>query len=149
MSNAGLDRKEIMIKLYTSPTCRSSRQAKAFFRREKILFREINIKSYSLARSEILHIFSLTDYGIDEVISKGKYYHHNLNNLESLPVERLVVLIQENPSLLRTPIVVDNKKLQVGYNSDDIRQFISRQKREVELSISRNRVNCPEVLSKF
>ncbi|MFQ7235497.1 MAG: ArsC/Spx/MgsR family protein, partial [Enterococcus hulanensis] len=38
----------------------------------------------------------------------------------------------EYPSLLRRPIVFDETKFQVGYNEDEIHQFIPREVRRVK-----------------
>ena len=42
-------------------------------------------------------------------------------------------LIQNNPGLLRRPIILDDKRLQVGYNEDEIRRFLPRSVRKLEL----------------
>ena len=40
-----------------------------------------------------------------------------------LPLQDLYSIIQDNPGLLRRPIILDDKRLQVGYNEDEIRRF--------------------------
>ncbi|KGB13796.1 ArsR family transcriptional regulator, partial [Latilactobacillus sakei] len=45
----------------------------------------------------------------------------------------LLDLVQENPGLLRRPIISDEKRLQVGYNEDEIRRFLPREVRRIEL----------------
>ena len=42
-------------------------------------------------------------------------------------------LVQKNPGLLRRPIIMDEKRLQVGYNEDEIRCFLPREVRALEL----------------
>jgi len=42
-------------------------------------------------------------------------------------------LVQENPGLLRRPIMIDEKRLQVGFNEDEIRRFLPRDVRQLEL----------------
>ena len=46
---------------------------------------------------------------------------------------RLIHLIEENPSLLRRPIILDNKRMQIGFNEDEIRAFLPRSYRKQEL----------------
>ena len=41
----------------------------------------------------------------------------------------LIDFIYKNPSCLKRPIIVDDKKIQVGYNSEEIRTFIPRARR--------------------
>ena len=44
--------------------------------------------------------------------------------------------IEENPSLLRRPIILDNKRMQIGFNEDEIRAFLPRSYRKQELRLS-------------
>ncbi len=36
-------------------------------------------------------------------------------DLDDLPLKDLLTLVQENPGLLRRPIMIDEKRLQVGF----------------------------------
>jgi regulatory protein spx len=62
-------------------------------------------------------------------------------NLESLPLQELFQLIQDNPGLLRRPIIIDEKRLQVGYNEDEIRRFLPRRVRTFQLLEAQKLVN--------
>ena len=50
-------------------------------------------------------------------------------------------LISKNAGLLRRPIVIDDKRLQVGYNEDEIRRFLPRKVRELELVEAQEKAN--------
>lgn len=54
-------------------------------------------------------------------------------NVESMPLQDLYRLINEHPGLLRRPIIIDEKRLQVGYNEDEIRRFLPRKVRSFQL----------------
>ena len=56
-------------------------------------------------------------------------------------MKKLYMMISENPGLLRRPIIVDDKRLQVGYNEDEIRRFLPRQVRELELAEAERKAN--------
>ena len=43
----------------------------------------------------------------------------------------LTNFIIQNPSVLRRPIIIEDKKMQVGYNEDEIRTFIPKRLREI------------------
>jgi regulatory protein spx len=51
-------------------------------------------------------------------------------DLDSLPLKELLNIIQQYPSLMRSPIIIDEKRIQVGYHEDDIRQFVPRKERK-------------------
>ena len=62
----------------------------------------------------------MTEDGTDEIISTRSKTYQKLNvDIDSLPYS----IIQDNPGLLRRPIILDDKRLQVGYNEDEIRRF--------------------------
>ena len=58
-----------------------------------------------------------------------------------MKTSELEQLIIENPSILRRPIIIDDNKIQVGYNDDDIRVFIPRELRNMFNCVDRNE-NC-------
>lgn len=52
--------------------------------------------------------------------------------------------IIENPSVLKRPIIVDESRLQVGYNEEEIRIFIPRRLREMIMDIEVSNENSDE-----
>lgn len=123
-----------MVTLYTSPSCTSCRKARAWLKEHNIPFSERNIFSEPLNINEIKQILQMTEDGTEEIISKRSKVYQDLNvDLDDLPLKTLFDLIQKNPGLLRRPIIMDEKRLQVGYNDDEIRRFLPREVRALEL----------------
>ncbi|MBO1511611.1 MULTISPECIES: transcriptional regulator SpxA [Metabacillus] len=131
-----------MVTLYTSPSCTSCRKAKAWLEEHDISYTERNIFSEPLTKQEIKEILRMTEDGTDEIISTRSKTFQKLNiNLESMPLQDLYNLIQDNPGLLRRPIIIDEKRLQVGYNEDEIRRFLPRRVRTYQLKEAQRLVN--------
>ena len=131
-----------MVTLYTSPSCTSCRKAKAWLQENGIPFKERNIFSEPLNIDEIKNILRMTEDGTEDIISKRSKAYSKLNvDLDELPMKQLYKLISKNPGLLRRPIIVDEKLLQVGYNDDEIRRFLPRQVRELELAEAERKAN--------
>lgn len=131
-----------MVTLYTSPSCTSCRKAKAWLQENGIPFKERNIFSEPLNIDEIKNILRMTEDGTEDIISKRSKAYSKLNvDLDELPMKQLYKLISKNPGLLRRPIIVDEKRLQVGYNEDEIRRFLPRQVRELELAEAERKAN--------
>lgn len=131
-----------MVTLYTSPSCTSCRKAKAWLQEHGIPFKERNIFSEPLTVNEIKDILRMTENGTEDIISKRSKAYSKLNiDLNELPMKKLYMMISENPGLLRRPIIVDDKRLQVGYNEDEIRRFLPRQVRELELAEAERKAN--------
>ncbi|GLY11305.1 MULTISPECIES: transcriptional regulator SpxA [Bacillaceae] len=131
-----------MVTLYTSPSCTSCRKAKAWLEEHEIPYVERNIFSEPLSIEEIKEILRMTEDGTDEIISTRSKIFQKLNvDLEALPLQNLFELIQSNPGLLRRPIILDEKRLQVGYNEDEIRRFLPRKVRTFQLKEAQRLVN--------
>ncbi len=131
-----------MVTLYTSPSCTSCRKAKSWLEEHNIPFTERNIFSESLTMDEIKEILRMTEDGTDEIISTRSKVFQKLDiNIDQLPLKDLFDLIQKNPGLLRRPIILDEKRLQVGYNEDEIRRFLPREVRTFQLREAQRMVN--------
>lgn len=76
----------------------------------------------------------MTEDGTEEIIStRSKAYQALKMDVNDLTIDQLISLIEKNPGLLRRPIMMDDKSLQVGYNEDEIRRFLPRKVRVMEL----------------
>lgn len=123
-----------MIKVYTVVSCSSCKKAKDWLRDHNLEFEEVNLLTDSLDADDFLKILSLTDSGTDEIVSKRSRVYQRLNiDFDQISINELVKLFDENRTLLRRPLILDDKRLQVGYNDDDIRKFLPRSVRKVEL----------------
>ncbi|MBA1435030.1 transcriptional regulator Spx [Bombilactobacillus bombi] len=123
-----------MVTLYTSPSCTSCRKAKKWFKEHNIPFKERNIFAQPLSKDEIKRILQMTEDGTEEIIStRSKAYQALKMDINDLTIDQLIGLIETNPGLLRRPIMMDDKSLQVGYNEDEIRRFLPRKVRVMEL----------------
>lgn len=124
-----------MVTLFTSPSCTSCRKAKAWLEENNIPYTERNIFSEALTLDEVKEILRMTEDGTDEIISTRSKAFQKLNvDIDSLPMNELYGLIMENPGMLRRPIIIDHKRLQVGYNEDEIRRFLPRKVRTLHLN---------------
>jgi regulatory protein spx len=119
-----------MIKLYISPSCSSCRKVKEWFTDQKIQFKVKNILSGELTRDDIREILTKSIDGTDEIIStRSNIIKGQKVDVDSMSLNELIDFIYNNPSCLKRPIIVDDSKIQVGYNSEEIRVFIPEAKR--------------------
>ena len=104
-----------MITLYMSTSSASSRKARAWLNK--------------------YHLLSLTENGTEDILSTRSQSFKQLKNKlnEDLSLSKMVDLITQNPGLLKRPIIADDHRMQVGYNEEDIRQFLPRDIRKAEL----------------
>lgn len=119
--------KSMKAKLFTATSNTSCRKAIAWMNEYNIPYTEKNISTTPITVEEIQEILSLTNEGTEEIISKKAYAIKKLKvDIDSLSMPQLYQVIQDNPGILRLPIIHDGRKLQVGYNDDEIRQFLPR-----------------------
>jgi regulatory protein spx len=119
-----------MVTLYITPSCTSCRKARAWFDEHGIEYTERNILADPLRADEIKAILRLTEDGTEEIISKNSNTYKELDvDIDSLPLKQLYQLIMDNPKILKRPIMLDEKRIQVGYNDEEIRSFLPRKLR--------------------
>lgn len=113
-----------MIKIYLSPSCSSCRKVKEWFENQEIPFEEINILKHALSEEELKDMLMKSLDGTDDIISKrSKVLKEKNVDVDSMSIHELFQFVKENPTVLKRPIIVDDSKIQVGYNQDEIEIF--------------------------
>lgn len=119
-----------MITIYTSPSCSSCKKVKQWFNDQNIPFREKNIFSSVLNENELKEILAKSENGTDDIISRrSNVFKSGDYNIDEMSINELINFIKNNPSVLKRPIVVDDRRIQVGYNEEEIRSFIPQARR--------------------
>lgn len=116
------------ITVLTKSNCDSSSKAVKWFSKNNIPCRVRNIMKDPLTVSELKHILQLTLDGTDDILATKSSVYKEIE-IEELTLKELLELIHKHKELLRSPIILDNKKLMVGYSEAEIRQFIPRETR--------------------
>lgn len=113
-----------MIKIYMSPSCLSCRKVKNYFIKKNIPFKEINILKHEITVDELKEMLNKSLDGTDEIIStRSKVFKEENADIDSMSIKELCMFIKAHPSILKRPIIVDENKIQVGYNADEIEIF--------------------------
>lgn len=121
-----------MVIIYTSPGCASCRKAKQWLKDNNIEFVEKNIFTSLLNEGEIKYILSRSENGTEDIISvRSKAFQTLKKPVDELTTTELVNLIQNNPSILKRPIMLSKKSLVVGYDDDEITTMIPTNLRKV------------------
>ncbi|MDR2465703.1 MAG: transcriptional regulator Spx [Streptococcaceae bacterium] len=129
-----------MITLYYSPSCTSCRKAKAWFEDQDIAFNARNIFQDPLQVDELKLLLQITDNGTEDIISPRSKVFQKLDlDFDELPMSKVLQLVQENPSLLRRPMMTDGRRLQIGFNEEEIRTFLPRELKKLEQKDARFR----------
>ncbi len=113
-----------MIVVYTSPGCAGCRKLKQWLKDRNIEYKEKNIFKVLLSPAEIKYLLMRSENGAEDIISKrSKVILENNINIEDMTVEELIRFVQQNPSVLKRPIILNEENFQVGYDSEEITTF--------------------------
>lgn len=123
-----------MVTLYSSPSCTSCRKAKQWLVDHNLPFIERNLNKEPLRAEDVKAMLRLTEDGTEELIStRSKVFSELTLDLDDMSINKLIDLIVTYPSLLKRPIILDDQRMQIGYNDDEIRRFLPREVRQREL----------------
>jgi regulatory protein spx len=121
------------ITLVTKSACTSSKKAKKWFEKNDIPYLERNMSKKPLTIGELQSILRMTLDGTDDILAtRSKVFKRLDIKIDELPLKDLLELIHSHNELLRSPIILDKKRILVGYHQDEIRQFIPRETRQSE-----------------
>ena len=121
-----------MITIYTTPSCSSCRKAKKWMDNFGLEYREKNLFVTPLTESELKYILEKTENGTEDIIStRSKIIQESDIDIDSMTIHELFEFVRDNPSVLKRPIIIDDRKLQIGYNDEEIRVFIPRELRKM------------------
>lgn len=139
-----------MIKIYVSPSCSSCRKVKKWFDEQKIPYQERNIFHAVLDPKELKEMLAKSENGTDDIISnRSKIIKEQNIDFDNMSMNEMIKFIQDNPSILKRPIMVDDRRIQVGYNEEEIRTFIPRARRIAEQNCNpqccENYPNCEHI----
>lgn len=131
-----------MVTLYITPSCTSCRKARLWLEENNIPYVERNIFSDPLTLNEIKEILRMTEEGTEDIVStRSKAYSELDMDLADMPLNQFFQVVQDQPGLLRRPIIIDEKRLQIGFNEDEICCFLPREVRALELAKAQALVN--------
>ena len=131
-----------MIVVYTSPGCASCRKVKQWLKDRDLNYVEKNIFKTLLNDNEIKHLLMRSENGSDDIISKrSKIIQESGVDIDSMKIDELIQFIKKNPSILKRPIILNEKSFQVGYDEEEIGVFVPKELRK--LADETCSENCP------
>ncbi|WP_420490971.1 ArsC/Spx/MgsR family protein [Neobacillus drentensis] len=72
-------------------------------------------------------------FGATGDLAKSKACQKLNINIDSLSLRELYTIIEENPGLLRKPLILDEKKITSRVNEEELRCFLPRKMRVFQL----------------
>ncbi len=126
-----------MIVLYSSPGCASCRKVRQWLKEHNLKFIEKNIFTTMLSENEIKLLLMRSENGTEDIISKrSKVMQESHVDVEELSISELITFIQRHPSILKRPIIMNEKSFLVGYDEEEIDAFLPPEMRNLDRYLS-------------
>lgn len=120
-----------IIRVYTNIGSASCRKTVDWFTNHHIPFQEIKVNHDGVDKSQLKEILRLSVNGLDDIL-KRNVDRESFNDLSlNAALDRIVA----NPKLMRVPIIICGKNMQIGYRVGQIEAFTPRNYRELQLVI--------------
>ncbi|PGP12633.1 hypothetical protein COA01_32980 [Bacillus cereus] len=117
-----------MINLYIKSSCQSSRKTVHFFNQNGIEYNVTKLQKDGISKTDLKKILFHTENGISDILTKNCF-----EDVEHMSTEEFYDFIVDNPTALRTPIILQASKLIVGFNEDEIRTFLPRRIKKIAI----------------
>ncbi len=131
-----------MVKIYYSPSCSSCRKVLQWFKEQNLPYESKDIFSGKLTKNDIIQILYKSENGTTDIIStRSKIITENKIDIDSMKISELIDFVLKNPSVLKRPIIVDDRRVVTGYNEDDITVFLPRARKLAAGYCSK--IECP------
>jgi len=127
-----------VIKLYSFSSCTSCRKAREILMENQIPFKEKNMSIEPLSEEEILRLLSYTTNGTTDIMSKRSQDVKDLDiDMDELSLNSWIELVNQNPGILRRPLLLTPDQLIVGYNKEEYSGLIKKSKLKNSKSMAR------------
>lgn len=121
-----------MLKIYTISSNQETKEAERWLYAHKVKFIEVDLLKELVSTEEILRIVSLTEHGVEEIVETETRAYTRLNlNFKDLKLEDFMELLEENATLLKVPLMLDEKQLQIGFDEDKMQRFLEKPSNKV------------------
>ncbi len=124
-----------MIEVYYLSNTSSGRTAMKWIENHSLHFVERKItKKKPIELHELKKILARAENGFDDLINKRTKKFQALEIDENeCSTEYLIEILIKNPSMIKLPIIIDEKKIVIGFNEREIRCFLSKEYRRTQL----------------
>lgn len=126
-----------MIKIFTLPSRKSCRDAVAHIVNYGLPFTQRRVNLQPLTIDELKTLVEFTDESPTEILAENSNDYATVKaelaeidmTFEDLTLQELHYIVRKYPKIMRTPIMIDEKQMIIGFNEDTITTLIPRKVR--------------------
>lgn len=120
-----------MITIYYRKTCTSSRRAIQWLNDHNIEYQLNRIEK--IRKEDMLLILSMSENGVDDIVKLqgNAITQKKITAIYGMSLSAAIDYLKRHTEVLSTPIILSKNKLLIGYHETEIRQFLSRDHKQV------------------
>lgn len=115
-----------MVTIYTEGSNARCKKAVQWLEDHEVAFKQVNIIKTPLTKEDLLKIVTVTESGLNDLLSDTG----RKAGLDDLLLHEALEVLVRNPKFVKKPILYNGKIVQSGYNDTQISAFIPREQRE-------------------
>lgn len=123
-----------MVTLYYGTSDMSSKRAKKWFEEMGLEVQMKKVKEVS--KEDLFQILLLSENGFSDILKNNKKTNKRseklLRECQELCFNEAINFVLEHLDLLRCPLIFDAHKLMIGFNDEEIRQFLPQSYRRLK-----------------
>ena len=112
------------LKIYHNPRCRKSREAMQYLEKTKQGFDIINYLDNHLSKREIEQLLKELGYQPEDLIRKNEAISKEQYKGKDLSIDELVTVLNENPKLIKRPIISNGKSAVIARPLEKLINFL-------------------------
>lgn len=115
-----------MLIVYYRSGCHSSIKALIWLRKYGVRYKKR--KLVQLSQQTLLSMLALTENGMVDLLKRKSDFptQEKIKKVQEMNFNQAIDYLSHHPEVLRTPILVSNNKLLIGYHDTEIRQFMPK-----------------------
>jgi arsenate reductase-like glutaredoxin family protein len=115
----------VEVQIFGTKSCNETRKALRFFKERRIKAHFVDLKERAASAGELKRFAE--KFGAAALLDReGKRFRERGLHVAHVPDARILPLVEEDPLLLKTPLLRSGKLLAVGWNEGQWRDFVAQ-----------------------
>lgn len=111
-----------MIKVYYRKGCTSSSRALNWLQKYKLPANKVLVSR--IRREDVMEALRLSEGGVDDLLRFPRTAEEL--ELSEMSLDACVRFLVSHTNLIRSPLLIEDEKLLIGFNEDQMRQFLPK-----------------------
>jgi arsenate reductase (glutaredoxin) len=111
------------VQIFGRKSCSETRKAERFFKERRVRIHAVDLDVKPASRGELRRFAER--YGVEALLDRGgKAFRSRGLHAAHLTESRILSLLEEDPGLLRTPLVRSGSRLAIGFQPEAFKEWL-------------------------